>query len=47
MKTDFGPAILAFQCSSPAAGQNLAAEMADLISEYNRATNGTVLSESE
>lgn len=47
MKTYFGPAILAFQYSSPAACQNLAAEMADLISEYNRATNGTVLSESE
>jgi hypothetical protein len=47
MKTYFGPAILAFQYSSPAAGERLAAEMADLISEHNGATNGTVLSESE
>jgi len=47
MKTYFGPAILAFQYSSPEAGEALESEMADLIREHNRAANGTVLSESE
>jgi ubiquinone/menaquinone biosynthesis C-methylase UbiE len=47
MKTYFGPAILAFQYSPPEAGEELAAQMADLVQEHNRAVNGTVLSESE
>jgi SAM-dependent methyltransferase len=47
MKTYFGPAVLAFQYSSPEASEDLAAEMAVLIREHNHAANGTVLSESE
>ena len=47
MKTYFGPAILAFQQSSPVAGGTLAAEMAHLMQEFNRASNGTALGESE
>ena len=47
MKTYFGPAILAFQHSSPEASERLKAEMASLLNEYNAASNGTALAESE
>ena len=47
MKTYFGPAILAFQHSSPDAGERLKAEMGSLLREYNVASNGTALAESE
>lgn len=47
MKTYFGPAILAFERSSPATREALAAEMADLVRQFNRASNGTALAESE
>ena len=47
MKTYFGPAILAFQHSSEVARGTLAAEMARLMREFNRASNGTALGESE
>lgn len=47
MKTYFGPAILAFQHSSPEAGERLKAEMGSLLKEYNVASNGTTLAESE
>ena len=47
MKSCFGPAILAFQYSSPDARETLTQEMTDLMREYNRASNGTALGESE
>ncbi len=47
MKTYFGPAILAFGYSSPRARLALAHEMTDLMSQHNRAPNGTALGESE
>ncbi len=47
MKTYFGPAILAFEHSPAAAGDRLAAEMAQLVREFNRASNDTALAESE
>jgi len=47
MKTYFGPAILAFDYSSPDAQRTLAREMEDLMSQYNRSPNHTALSESE
>ncbi len=47
MKTYFGPAILAFQHSSPEASERLKVEMATLLNEYNVASNGTALAESE
>jgi ubiquinone/menaquinone biosynthesis C-methylase UbiE len=47
MKVYFGPAIRAFESSTPAAQQKLAEEMAALISEYNSAANGTILARSE
>jgi ubiquinone/menaquinone biosynthesis C-methylase UbiE len=47
MKTYFGPAILAFGHSSPKAQSALAEEMAELMREHNRSTNGTALGESE
>jgi ubiquinone/menaquinone biosynthesis C-methylase UbiE len=47
MKTYFGPAIRAFGSSTPTAQNQLAEEMADLISEFNGARNGTILARSE
>jgi ubiquinone/menaquinone biosynthesis C-methylase UbiE len=47
MKTYFGPAILAFGYSSPEAQRALTDEMAELMREHNRSTNGTALGESE
>ncbi len=47
MKTYFGPAIRAFSASTPAAQETLAEKMADLISEFNGAGNGTILARSE
>ena len=47
MKAYFGPAILAFQHSSPEAGECLKVEMASLLNEHNVASNGTALAESE
>ena len=47
MKTYFGPAIRAFGASSPMAQKKLAEEMADLVSEFNGAGNGTILARSE
>lgn len=47
MKTNFGPAILAFRHTPLEDHQTLSKEMSDLIREYNRSPNGTVLSESE
>jgi SAM-dependent methyltransferase len=47
MKTYFGPAILAFDYSSPHAQRDLAREMTDLMSRHNRSPNGTALGESE
>jgi hypothetical protein len=47
MKTYFGPAILAFQHSSPEAGAVLKTEMQNLVREFDRGTNGTTLGESE
>ena len=47
MKTQFGPAINAFQHSSSDAGKALAQEMTDLVTEFNRSNNSTMLSESE
>ena len=47
MKTYFGPAILAFQHSSPEAQHALTEEMTELMREHNRASNGTALGESE
>ena len=47
MKIYFGPAILAFQHSSPASGEALKEEMTQLIKEFNRASNDTTLGESQ
>jgi ubiquinone/menaquinone biosynthesis C-methylase UbiE len=47
MKTYFGPAILVFRHTPLEAQETLTKEMGDLIREYNRSPNGTVLSESE
>jgi len=47
MKTYFGPAIRAFDASTPAAQNTLAEKMAELISEFNSAPNGTILARSE
>ena len=47
MKTHFGPAINAFEHSSPDAQQRLTDEMTDLIRSFNRSPNATILSESE
>ena len=47
MKTYFGPAIRAFDASTPATQETLAGKMADLISEFNGAANGTILARSE
>jgi ubiquinone/menaquinone biosynthesis C-methylase UbiE len=47
MKTYFGPAIRAFGASTPTAQDKLSEEMADLILEFNRAGNGTILARSE
>jgi hypothetical protein len=47
MKTYFGPAIRAFSSSTPTAQKTLAEKMADLISEFNSAGNGTILARSE
>jgi len=47
MKACFGPAINAFQYSSPEARETLTEEMMDLMRQHNRASNGTALGESE
>ena len=47
MKTHFGPAIKAFQHSSPAAQKPLTKEITDLVRDFNRSNNSTILSESE
>ena len=47
MKIYFGPAIRAFESSTPAAQKILAAEMVALISAFNSAGNGTILARSE
>jgi hypothetical protein len=47
MKTYFGPAIRAFQHSSSQAQAALSKEMAELIEQHNRSSNGTALGESE
>lgn len=47
MRTHFGPAIRAFEASTSARQKTLTEEMADLISAFNCATNGTVLARSE
>lgn len=47
MKANFGPAIVAFRHTPPQDHPSLEREMRDLIQEYNRSPNGTVLSESE
>lgn len=47
MKAHFGPAINAFQHSSPDAQRQLSEEMANLVTEFNRSPNSTILSESE
>ncbi len=47
MKAHFGPAINAFQHSSPEAQRQLSKEMTDLIRFFNRSPNSTILSESE
>jgi ubiquinone/menaquinone biosynthesis C-methylase UbiE len=47
MKTYFGPAILALEHSNQYARQKLTLEMLELIGEYNRSPNSTVLAESE
>lgn len=43
----FGPAIVAFEYSSPDKWRALAAEMANLMREYNRSPKDTALGESE
>jgi len=43
MRTYFGPAIRAFGASTEGAQKKLTGEMADLISEFNSARNGTVI----
>lgn len=47
MKTHFGPAVNAFQHSSPNARTQLAQDMAELVTAFNRSNNSTILSESE
>jgi len=47
MKTCFGPAILAFEYSSPDARLALTREMTGLMTQHNRSPNGTALGESE
>lgn len=47
MRTYFGPAIRAFDSSTPTAQPTLAEKMADLIAEFNSAANGTILARSE
>jgi ubiquinone/menaquinone biosynthesis C-methylase UbiE len=47
MKVNFGPAILALRHTSSDDNEILSKEMADLIQQYNRSPNATVLSESE
>jgi ubiquinone/menaquinone biosynthesis C-methylase UbiE len=47
MKTNFGPAMNAYQQSSPESQERLTREMTALIQEFNRSSNDTVLSESE
>jgi ubiquinone/menaquinone biosynthesis C-methylase UbiE len=47
MKNYFGPAITAFEHSSPDRQRMLEQEMTDLIREYNRSGNETMLSEAE
>lgn len=47
MKAHFGPAINAFQYSSPEAQKQLTKEMTGLVLEFNRSPNATILSESE
>ncbi len=47
MKTYFGPAIQAFGSCAEGARKALAEEMGELIREFNRAENGTVLAPSE
>ncbi|HEY6345087.1 MAG TPA: class I SAM-dependent methyltransferase [Bryobacteraceae bacterium] len=47
MKTQFGPAILAFEHSSPGKKEALEREMLDLMHRFNRSPNGTALGESE
>jgi hypothetical protein len=47
MRTQFGPAILAFGHSSLSQKQALEREMLDLMNRFNRAPNGTALGESE
>jgi ubiquinone/menaquinone biosynthesis C-methylase UbiE len=47
MKTYFGPAIRAFESSTPRAQEELSEKMAELISEFNTARNGTILARSE
>jgi hypothetical protein len=47
MNTYFGPAIRAFESSTPAARKMLAEEMVALISAFNSAGNGTILARSE
>jgi len=47
MRTHFGPAMNAYQHSSPESQEHLTREMTALIQEFNRSCNDTVLSESE
>lgn len=47
MRTNFGPAIVAFRHTPPEDRQTLSKEMSDLIRDYNRSPNRTVLSDSE
>jgi ubiquinone/menaquinone biosynthesis C-methylase UbiE len=47
MKKYFGPAIAAFEYSTAERQRALEREMTDLVVEYNRSPNGTVLSEAE
>lgn len=47
MKDHFGPAIRAFEASTPAARKTLSQQMTDLILEFNCAANGTVLARSD
>lgn len=47
MRTHFGPAIRAFESSTPARQKILTDEMTDLIAAFNVATNGKVLGRSE
>lgn len=47
METQFGPAVVAFDASSPERQQALREEMADLMREYSRSPDTTALGESE